>query len=483
MANKKFDLMGKLRNLGRLTLFQIVLLGVGAAAGILLFAFLQGFVSCWQLTELAGKPPSSCPAPVVINPEGTPVAGPTATPTLPPPDAELPPPWDGASRVTILVVGLDFGDWAGRTEAPRSDTMILLTLDPATNTAGMLSIPRDLWVNIPGFGYNRINTAYYFGELYDLPGGGPALAVKTVESFLGIQVDYYAQIEFLAFEQMVDTIGPICLEVPYEIRVGRTFENSQLLEPGYQCLDGKATLGYARARNTENGDVDRAHRTQQVILAIRDQVLANLPSVMARAPSLYTQLSSGINTNLTLPDALSLAMTARNVPIESIQQGVIDFTMMQPITVMINGARADVEKPYPDKIRELVDRVFAGGTMVPGATGDATSLMQQEQARIVIVNGAGVAGLASDTNDYLLAQGMNVVGFGNSTDYPDRYIGPFPGRTILIVHSGKPYAMKYLQALMAFDSSSQIVFDFDPEAPADIVVGLGSDWGYDNPMP
>jgi hypothetical protein len=144
---------------------------------------------------------------------------------------------------------------------------------------------------------------------------------------------------------------------------------------------------------------------------------------------------------------------------------------------------ADIEKPYPDKIRELVDRIFAGGTMVPGATGDATALMQQEQARIAIVNGAGVAGLAASTNDYLIAQGMNVVGFGNTTDYPDHYITPFPGRTILIVHSGKPYAMKYLMALMKFDSSSQIIFSFDPTAPADIVVALGSDWGSSNPMP
>jgi len=483
MADKKLDLMGKLRKLGRLSVFQIVLLGVGAAAGILLFAFLQGFVACWRLTALAGVPPASCPAPVVIDPEGTPVAGVTPTPTISAPDAPLPPPWDGASRVTVLVVGLDYLDWADRVGSPRSDTMILLTIDPLTKTAGMLSIPRDLWVNIPGFGFNRINAAYYFGDLYDLPGGGPALAERTVETFLGIEVDYYAQVEFLTFEQMVDTIGGVCLDVPEDIMVGRTFEHQQQLYAGYQCLDGKATLGYARARNSEGGDVDRAHRTQQVILALRDQVLSDFTNLIRQAPTLYNQLSSGVNTNLTLPDILGLAMLAKDIPIESIQQGVIDNSMMAPGKVDIEGQVAFIEQPYPDRIRELVDRVFGGGAMVPGASGDATALMQQEQARIAVVNGAGVAGLAADTADYLTAQGMNVVGFGNTADYEETYRGPFPDRTVIFVHSGKPYALEYLWTLMQFNSSNQIKFDFDPDAPADIVVALGFDWGYSHPMP
>jgi hypothetical protein len=265
--------------------------------------------------------------------------------------------------------------------------------------------------------------------------------------------------------------------------VGRTFEHQQQLYAGYQCLDGKATLGYARARNSEGGDVDRAHRTQQVILALSDEVLSDFTTLIRQAPALYNQLSSGVNTNLTLTDILGLAMLARDIPLDSIQQGVIDNSMMAPGTVEINGQVAAIERPYPDMIRELVDRIFAGGAMVPGASGDPTTLMQQEQARIAIVNGAGVQGLAADTRDYLTAQGMNVVAIGNTGDYPEPYRSPFPTRTIIFVHSGKPYAMEYLKALMKFDSSSQIVFSFDPSASADIVVALGSDWGFDNPMP
>jgi len=107
-------------------------------------------------------------------------------------------PWDGVGRVTILLLGLDHRDWEAGNEYARSDTMILLTLDPLSRTAGILSIPRDMWVAIPGFQHGKINTAYYLGDAYKLPGGGPGLAVDTVEQFLGVPINYYAQIDFQA---------------------------------------------------------------------------------------------------------------------------------------------------------------------------------------------------------------------------------------------------------------------------------------------
>lgn len=474
--------MRKLRAYKRPTAAQFIVMGVGLAAAIALFIFLQGFVACWRLTALPGVPPPTCPNPAVVvtDPQGTPIA---ATPTFSAPQVELPPPWDGASRVNVLFIGLDYRDWVDEVGAPRSDTMLIFTIDPLSRTAGMLSIPRDMWVSIPGFGYNRINAAYSFGQGAGLPGGGPGLAMKTAESFLGIPIDYYAQVDFSTFEEMIDIIGGVCLEVPEEIRVGRTYENSQLLKPGYQCLDGKATLGYARARNTDGGDIDRARRQQQVVLAIRDKILRNLPALVTQAPQLYNRLSTGINTNLSFEDMLRLGMLAKDIPLDSIQLGVIDNSMIGYGTVELNGQEANIFRPVPDRIRELVDRIFGGGAMRPMAEGEATVLMQEEGARVVVINGSGVAGLASSTADYLTAQGMNVVGFGNTTDYPDQYNRPFPERTIIIVHTGRPYAMKYLMSLMGFNTNSQIIVDIDPEAPADIVIGLGYDWGSSNPLP
>ena len=485
MVAKKSGLFTKIRMLNRPSIGQYAWMGVGLLLGIVSFIFLSGFVTCWRLTSLPGSAPATCKGnPVVTsNPEGTPIAGATAsaTATIIAPAAELPPTWDGASRVTILIVGLR----GESTDCPLcTDTMILLTIDPVAKTAGMLSIPRDMWVNIPGFGYSKINSAYTLGDEYHLPGGGPDLTVKTVENFVGVPIEYYAQVSFDAFQQMIDTLGGIDVTVTKQLTIDPLGpHNTVTLEPGLDHMTGAVALAYARARDVyqgiTGGDVERASDQQQVILAIRDKVLApgNFLKLMSEAPTLYSELSGGVNTNLTLDDISRLAMLAKDIPIDSIQRGVIDYTMMQDGTVDVKGQTLDILRPFPDKIRELVDKVFGSGTMQPLASGDLSQNMQAEAGKLVVINGTGVNGMAQKTGDYLKTQGMNVIGVGNTSDYPDKYYSPFPGRTILIVHSGKPYAVQYLMGLMKFDSASQIIVDFNPNAPEDILVALGSDWG------
>jgi LCP family protein required for cell wall assembly len=489
MAQMKFDLVQKLRTLKRPTTTQLILSGVGLALAIVLFIFLRGFVACWRLTSLPGVAPSTCAsqgAGPVTNPQGTPLAG-TAAPTISAPQVELPPPWDGASRVNILVMGYDYGDWSADRKCPcRTDTMIVFTIDPLSHTAGMLSIPRDMWVDIPGFDtYNKINTANFLGDLYKLPGGGPELAKKTVENFLGIPIQYYVLLDFTTFEKMIDTIGGICLVIPEEITIDPLGpHNTETLPAGPDCFNGPETLAYARVRHTANDDMDRAARQQQVIMSIRDKLLSpgNFLNLVAQAPTLYNELSGGFNTNLSLNDALRLAVFAKDISLDQIQKGVIDYTMCQPGQVTVNGEVQDILKPFPDKIRALVDQIFSSGSMKPMATGDPTQLMQQEAARVLIINGSGVNGIASKTANYLQAQGMNVVGTGNISDYPDQYSSPpLPKQTMLIVHAGKPYVMKYLMALMQLNTSNQIIVDFDPNAPADVVLAVGADWA--NSMP
>ena len=492
MVKNKFNLIQKLHAYTRPSILQMVLVGIGLIVSVILYFFLSGFVSCWRLTSLPGVAPSACSitkaSSVASNPAGTPVA-PASTQSLSAPQIQLPPAWDGASRVTIMIVGLDYGDWSADREGPsRSDTMILLTIDPVSKTAGMLSLPRDMWVDIPGFGYSKINNAYALGEMYKLPGGGPGLAMKTVENFLGIPVQYYAQVEFSAFMKMIDDIGGVCLDVPVTVEVGVMDEHgTTTVEKGHQCLSGKVALGYARTRDVgqgvEGGDVERSQNQQRVILAIRDKILSNLPTLVSQSGALYNEVSSGVHTDLSLNDILRLGMLAKDVPLNSIQQGVIDYTMMTDAKYDLNGQTIDVLRPFPDKIRELVDKIFGGASMEPTASGDATQLMQQEAASVLVVNGAGIAGLGQKTFDYLKAQGMNVKGPGNANDYPDKYHSPpLPKRTMLIVHAGKPYAMKYLMALMKFDSANQLVIAYDPAAAADIVLAVGSDWGNSDEM-
>jgi len=467
----------------RPTVGQMIWWGAGLVVAIGLFIFLRNFIACWKLTSLAGIAPSSCPGATttVINPQGTPVVVTPASTTISAPQVDLPAPWDGASRVNILFMGLDYRDVADAagftTQGPaRTDTMILLTIDPLTKTAGAISIPRDLWINIPGFGYGKINQAYYFGELYKLPGGGAQLAMDTVSSFLGVKIDYFAWIEFSTFIHVIDRIGGIYICIPEPITVGLYDQDGvHNLPAGCQTLSGIDALGYARNRYTANGDVDRSSRQMQVIKALRDKIASpdNWASLVSESPAIYQEFSKGIHTNLSLTDGLKLAALLRVIPANQIQLKVIDYTMMTD-TKSPDGL--DILRPFTDKVRVLRDEVFGGGSLGPEASGDPTQLMKDEAAKVVVINGTGTAGLAARTGDYLTAQGMNVIAVGNTTNYPDNYKSPFPDRTIIIVHSGKPYAIKYLQVLMKFDSSSQIIFDFDPAAPEDILIGLGYDW-------
>jgi LCP family protein required for cell wall assembly len=469
----------------RITTGQIILLAVGLALAVGLFFFLNGFVACWRLTALPGMPPSNCSTLASNNPQATPVPGTEGTPGVTTndgtpsasvPQLDLPAPWDGASRVTVLVIGLDYRDWQAGEGAPRSDTMILLSIDPVSKTAGMLTIPRDLWVNIPGFGYGKINTAYSLGEGNKLPGGGPGLAAKTIENVIGVPITYYAQVDFSTFETFVDAIGGIKVTPTETIDIQpMNTEQHWILKQGETVtLDGALALAYARNRYASEDDVGRSKRQLQVIMGIRERVTnpSYWPGLVANAKPLYDKLSSGINTNMSFDTAMRLGLLAKDISLESIQKGVIDYTM---VLIAKSPDGLDILIPLPDKIRELRDQIFsASGTLSPMAQGDPLALMQAEGARVSVLNASGVSGLAARTGEYLTGQGMNVVNTGNPSEYP--------GTTVIIDHSGKPYALKYLMQLMNV-GPNQIRIKFDPNATADIEILIGPDWGANNPMP
>jgi LCP family protein required for cell wall assembly len=286
---------------------------------------------------------------------------PVPTPTLVPLEATAPP-WTGNSRVTVLVMGLDYRDWLAGSGAPRTDTMMLVSIDPLTLKAGMLSIPRDLWVEIPGFGFNRINTAYTYGESNRLPGGGPGLAVKTVESVIGVPIQYYAVIDFSAFERMIDEIGGVDVLVTDRIKISPIGQMSIWLEPKAYHLDGAQTLAYARVRKGAGDDFGRAQRQQQVALAIIDRVVGfnMVPTLITRAPRLYQEISSGIRTNMSLQDMVSLGWLAVHIPRSDIANGVIAPPKMVGFYTRPDGAQ--VLRPVPDQIRVLRDQIFVNSS-------------------------------------------------------------------------------------------------------------------------
>jgi LCP family protein required for cell wall assembly len=280
---------------------------------------------------------------------------PTATPNATPNPEFLAPtlsPFQGTERVTVLLLGADTRpDQQGYRN--RTDTIMVMMADPVNKQAGILSIPRDLYVDIPGYGLNRINTAYVYG--------GGDLAVETVQYNIGVRIDYYVVVEFEAFTTLVDEIGGIDVFVPREIYDPTFPDDSYGYDPfympaGMQHMDGVTALHYARTRHADN-DYERARRQQSVVLAVREKILSldMLPQLIQRAPTLYATLSDSVTTDMTLEEMISLASLAQEIPSENIRNGVIDSNYVMGYTTP-EGSQVLI--PNREQISELLTEVF-----------------------------------------------------------------------------------------------------------------------------
>jgi LCP family protein required for cell wall assembly len=246
------------------------------------------------------------------------------TPTLFPTNE----PWQGTDRVNILLMGIDRRP--GEPFISRTDTMMLVSIDPVSEAVSILSIPRDLYVAIPGLGQDRINTAFVYGAQGNNPLGGAALAMQTVEYNLGVPIHHYALVDFSAVVNGVDALGGIDLNVPYTINDTMFPDMNYGYDPlyipaGQQHMDGELALKYARTRHGDS-DIHRAQRQQQVVLAVRNKALSlGVAELIGRAPVLYRQLEEGIMTDLSLDQLIRLARLLEKVPTENIRNEVLGF--------------------------------------------------------------------------------------------------------------------------------------------------------------
>ncbi len=403
--------------------------------------------------------------------------------------------WDGKSRINILLLALDVSPrrQSEGQGSPLSDTMILVTVDPATRTVGAMSIRRDLWVTIPGFGDNKINAAYKLGEDYKVDGGGAQLAMDTIEELFGVPVNFYARVDFQAFETIIDEIGGVSITLTQPMLLDWVGDgNKFVIEPGTYVMPGSHTLAYARTRDEAYGDGDfaRGSRQMEVIMAIRDRVLDlnTLPTLIARAPAIYGEISSGVQTNMSLDQAIQLAYLLAQIPRENMHTFNMDDTVTYA-TFNIEGSY--ILQVIPDQLRLMRDEMFSGsGSTVSGpaldpvvvpqdnggvavASGDPLPLAVQEAARIRILNGSDTAGLADRTQSYLTSQGLTNMSIGNYDTTES---------TQIVVHTPVTNTLTYLAAVFSVPNA-RVFNQADPSNAFDITVILGNDWAANNPIP
>ncbi len=476
--NRNYSMARKPKKRTRMDNLTKGLLAAFVVVGILL-AFVGGrfvyqLVSGWSLTSLPGAP---------VAPTTDPNATGVATQSIQTNDTSSKP-WDGKSRVNILLLGLDYSaEREGRDMTQKlTDTMILITVDPVSQTIGALSIRRDLWVEIPeGYGFDKINTAYGKGESSTIPGmTGPKLVEETVENLLGVTINYYAIVNLDTFVKIIDEIGGVKVTLKSDMLLDWKGDGNLFwIEAGTYTLPGSHALAYARCRENcgdDLQDVGRGQRQMEVITAMRDRVMDfnMLPNLISKAPAIYNDVAAGVQTDMTLEQAVQLATLVMKIPKANMTTYNIDYTMAEPQRILYNGYTYDVLVPYPDKLRILRDQMFtAGAATAPIAlnTNDALALALAEAPRIQVLNGTQVGDLADRTATLLKAQGFNVVGTGN-TD---------PTTYTKIVYGNYPYSATYFQNFMSI-SANLMINHYDPSASVDIIIYLGDDWIYNDAL-
>jgi LCP family protein required for cell wall assembly len=237
-----------------------------------------------------------------------------------------------SGRFNILVLGTDKRpEEAG--EPSRSDTLMVVSVDPAAKRVGVLGIPRDLQVLVPGYGWQKINAAYFLGEAYRLPGGGPGLALPTVSQLLNVPIDYYVALNFAGFEKIIDAAGGVDIDVPAPIDdpayPGPNYSYMHIhFDAGFQHMDGAQALQYARTRHGDS-DFARIGRQQQVIRALQNKLAA--VNMLPRYPALLNQLGDAVETNIPPDQHFALTQLATQLGPDSLYTAQFDYNPVYPL--------------------------------------------------------------------------------------------------------------------------------------------------------
>lgn len=361
------------------------------------------------------------------------------------------PDWQGRERVNILLLGIDYR--SGDEGLPRTDTMIVVTVDPVSKSAAMLSLPRDLWVYIPSHGMNRINSAYEQGEV-QRRGNGPQIAARTVSDFLGVPIHHYVIVGFAGFEKLVNLVGGVTVDIERPIKDDQYPDEDYAIRriyqhPGLQRLDGEAALWYVRTRHSDS-DFFRARRQQRFLISVRNQAFQL--NLLPKAPALLVAAAEAFKTDLPPNELLALAKLAREIDAGRVQARVIDETFT---TQWFTPAGADVQVPRKEAVQRLVRSLFGDGRLAA------------EGARIEVQNGTPQMGLAKQASDWLEQLGLNVVRTTNA---------PSPvNETVIIDHAGKEQTRRFLLQQLRLDPS-RVRLESPPSDDVDVRIILGRDF-------
>jgi LCP family protein required for cell wall assembly len=325
----------------------------------------------------------------------------------------------------MLLLGTD-GRLEG--EAPRSDTMILVRINPAEGTAAMVSIPRDTMVEIPGVGTDKINAAYHYGEMEE-SGGGAALAIRTVSEFAGVDIAYFAQVDFSGFQELVDDVGGVEVNVMFDIIGDGVDADGATVYSGVQVLNGAQAFSFCQSREFGIGDYQRQANQRVFLQAFAKKVLSSdLPTIATTVGN----LASMTYTNMDLQKIINVASSLQGMTERSIHTYTVPS-----YTDLINEISYVIADDGP--WRELISELNAGrypaaqesylagetpaeyqaesSTPTTDQLGGAASDVDTAKFVIDVRNGYGIEGSATGVSDMLSIAGYKRGEIGNASSF------------------------------------------------------------------
>ncbi len=385
---------------------------------------------------------------------------------------------EGDGRINILLLGVGGAAHEG---SDLTDTMMIASVDPINNQAVLFSVPRDLWVKMPNnyiSNYQKINAAYESGKYkylgkQDASNGnkkaieaGFAAADSTIERVIGVPIHYNVLIDFQAFKQAIDTVGGVTIDASQQLYdPTMAWENDRspiIAKLGINNFDGRHALNYVRSRETTS-DFARSQRQRAVMVALKDKVM-NLGTISnpLKLSNLLSAFGNNVVSDISLSDMTRMTSIMKKIPNNAIQSvGLADEPNNFLTTGNINGLsvvqpRAGLED-Y-SKLQEFVRSKLKDGYIA------------QENAKVTVLNGTVVPGLATEKGNELKSYGYNVITIDNAPtpEYTDTVIVDFTSGV-------KKYTLNYLKNRYHVQSTTAHLPPGIVQNGADIVIILGQD--------
>lgn len=385
-------------------------------------------------------------------------------------------------HVNILLAG-NSADDPGHDGASLTDSIMILSLNTNDHSAFILSVPRDLWVNIPGMGYQKINAAATLSNFQTTgyPSGGMGSLEQVLHQNLGININYYALINYTAFRDMVNAVGGISINIQspdsrglYDPNIAKADGGPLKLANGWQNLNGQTALNLARARGDNyraygfpGSDFDRTEHQRQMLMALKQKASTlNLLTDSVKIANLFSAIGKNVNTDLQLNELKSLYSLTKDLTDSNIasyninnlngQQLLVNYTSPGGLSALAPAAGIDNFTAIQSQVKKLI----------------SSDPIVKESANVVVLNGSNVTGLAKQQGQKLTDMGMNL---SIAADAPNGY-----NQTVVVSNTtSKPQTAAKLESLYGVNATADATLTKD-YPNADFIVVLGTNFAGAN---